>query len=110
MKTPEFTLEVIREHFYSAVLSDALDSLGYRRQSPPLDFLPVSGIRKMAGRCKTTLWADMAHEDPKPYDLELQAVDGCKAGDIFIAAAGGSLRSGIWGELLTTAARNSGCV
>lgn len=27
-----------------------------------------------------------------------------------IASAGGSMRSGIWGELLSTAARNSGCV
>jgi regulator of RNase E activity RraA len=29
---------------------------------------------------------------------------------VLIAAAGGSMRSGIWGELLSTAARNSGCV
>jgi regulator of RNase E activity RraA len=27
-----------------------------------------------------------------------------------IAAAGGSMRSGIWGELLTTAAKNRGCI
>jgi 4-hydroxy-4-methyl-2-oxoglutarate aldolase len=41
--------------------------------------------------------------------LELQAVDSCRPGDVLIAAAGGSLRSGIWGELLSTAARNTGC-
>jgi len=29
---------------------------------------------------------------------------------VLISAAGGSMRSGIWGELLSTAARNSGCV
>ena len=29
---------------------------------------------------------------------------------MLIAAAGGSIRSGIWGELLTTAAKNGGCV
>jgi len=29
---------------------------------------------------------------------------------VLIAAAGGSMRSGIWGELLSTAARNRGCV
>jgi regulator of RNase E activity RraA len=108
-ETPAFTLQTIREMFYSAVLSDALDSLGLRQQSPQLDLKAMTGIPKLAGRCKTTLWADMAHEDPNPYALELQAVDGCKPGDIFIAAAGGSLRSGIWGELLTTAAKNSGC-
>ncbi len=52
----------------------------------------------------------MAHEDPKPYELELKAVDACKPDDVLIAAAGGSMRSGIWGELLSTAARNAGCV
>jgi regulator of RNase E activity RraA len=66
-------------------------------------------VRVLVGRAKTTLWADMAHVDPRPYELELIAVDSCKADDVLIAAAGGSMRSGIWGELLSTAARNSGC-
>jgi len=52
----------------------------------------------------------MFHPDPQPYDLELQAVDSCRPDDVFIAAAGGSMRSGIWGELLTTAVLNGGCV
>ena len=64
----------------------------------------------IVGRCKTTLWSDMYHQDPHPYELELRAVDSCKPDDIFIAAAGGSMRSGIWGELLTTAVLNQGCV
>jgi regulator of RNase E activity RraA len=64
----------------------------------------------LVGRFKTTLWADMAHLDPKPYELELEAVDSCQPNDVIIASAGGSMRSGIWGELLSTAARNTGCV
>ena len=64
----------------------------------------------LIGRCKTTLWAEMAHEDPRPYELELQAVDTCRPDDVLIAAAGGSCGSGLWGELLSTAARRSGCV
>src|SRR5262249_12303016 len=44
------------------------------------------------------------------YELELRAVDTCRPDDVLIAAAGGSCRSGIWGELLSTAARNAGCV
>ncbi len=70
----------------------------------------MTGCEKLVGRCKTTLWADMAHKDPRPYDLELKAVDGCKPDDVLIAAAGGSMRSGIWGELLSTASHNSGCI
>ena len=42
--------------------------------------------------------------------MELKAVDDCQVDDVLIAASGGSLKSGIWGELLSTAAKNSGCV
>jgi regulator of RNase E activity RraA len=69
----------------------------------------LSGGGVLVGRCKTTLWADMAHVDPKPYELELIAVDTCAKDDVLIAAAAGSGRSGIWGELLTTAAKARGC-
>lgn len=104
------TLDMMRAQLYSAVLSDALDGLGYPNQSPRLALPPMTGVNKLVGRCRTTLWADMAHTDPAPYELELKAVDGCRPDDVLIAAAGGSMRSGIWGELLSTAARNSGCV
>ena len=109
MTLPPITLEVVRDHLYTAVVADALDAMGFRRQSPRVPFKPMTGVGKLVGRCKTTLWADMAHDDPNPYALELRAVDDCRMGDILIAAAGGSTRSGIWGELLSAAARNSGC-
>jgi regulator of RNase E activity RraA len=106
----EITLEMMRKELYSAVVSDALDGLGYPHQSPRVALPRYTGDGLLVGRCKTTLWADMAHVDPKPYELELIAVDGCRPDDVLIAAAGGSLRSGIWGELLTTAAKNTGCI
>lgn len=109
MSKTTYTLEEIESRLYSAVISDALDSLGFRHQSIRADLRPFTGTRKLTGRCKTTLWADMYHQDPDPYALELKAVDECRPGDVLIAAAGGSVRSGIWGELLSTAARNSGC-
>lgn len=109
--TPDtITLDMIRERLFSAVISDALDAAGYREQSLPDLLRPMTGITRLVGRCRTTLWEDIDHEDPAPYELELQAVDGCQPHDILIAAANGSTRSGIWGELLSTAARNRGCV
>jgi len=101
---------MMREALYSAVVCDALDALGYRHQSPRVALRPWTTSGLLVGCCKTTLWVDMAHEDPRPYELELQAVDACQPDDVLIAAAAGSQRSGIWGELLTTAARNTGCV
>ena len=104
------TLAMMRESLYSAVVSDALDGLGYKRQSPRLPLQPYTRSGLLVGRCKTTLWVDLAHVDSHPYELELKAVDECQPDDVLIAAAGGSVRSGIWGELLTTAALNRGCV
>lgn len=104
------TWQQMRQELYSAVVCDALDSLGYPGQAVRTPLWPLTTDGLLVGRAKTTLWADMAHDDPKPYELELEAVDGCRPDDVMIAAAGGSMRSGIWGELLSTAAKNAGCV
>ena len=106
----EITLEMMRTTLYGAVVCDALDGLGFTNQSPRVALVPQTVTGLLVGRCKTTLWADMAHVDPEPYALELRAVDSCQPDDIVIAAAQGSMRSGIWGELLSTAARNRGCI
>ena len=108
----EITLAQIRAHLYSAVVSDALDGLGYPRQSPDVPLQHYSGSVLLVGRCRTTLWQEVVavdEKDPAPYELELRAVDACERDDVLIAAAGGSRRSGIWGELLSTAARHRGC-
>jgi regulator of RNase E activity RraA len=106
----DITLGMMRESLYSAVVSDALDALGYTHQSPRVSLRPFTTDKLLVGRCKTTLWVTMYHTDPRPYELELQAVDSCRPDDVLIAAAGGSTHSGVWGELLSTAARNRGCV
>lgn len=106
----EITLPMMRESLYAAVVADALDSVGLRHQSPRVPLRPWTVPRLLVGRCKTTLWADMYHPDPRPYELELRAVDSCQPDDVLIAAAGGSVHSALWGELLSTAASSSGCV
>lgn len=104
------SLSVIREQLSVPLLCDALDAIGLTRQSPRLSLVPLTQPGSLLfGRCKTLLWADMAHEDPRPYELELAAVDSCCADDVLVCAASGSMRSGIWGELLSTAACNRGC-
>src|SRR5438128_832058 len=104
------TFAQMREHLYSAVVCDALDKLGLKNQSPRVLLRPLTTSSVLVGRCKTTQWEDIEYEDPRPYELELKAVDTCRPDDVLIAAAGGSMRSGLWGELLSTAARRSGCV
>lgn len=104
------TLDMMRQSLHSAVVSDALDGLGCRDRSPRVQLVPYTCDGLLVGRAKTTLWEDMHGEDPNPYELELAAVDACRPDEVLIAAAGGSNRSGIWGELLSTAAGNRGCV
>lgn len=108
--TPEtITLAMMRESLYSAIVCDALDSIGLTNQSPRKELFPMTVKDVVVGRCKTSLWADMYHVDPSPYELELKGVDSINADEIFIAAASGSMRSGIWGELLSTAVKHRGC-
>jgi len=106
----DITLSMMRESLTSAVVADALDALGYRNQSPPVELRPYTSESLLVGRCRTTLWADVTHSAPNPYELELRAVDNCQPDDVLICAAQGSMRSALWGELLTTASRNMGCV
>jgi regulator of RNase E activity RraA len=110
MASEVITIEMMRRSLFSAVVCDSLDAVGLRNQSPRRQLRPLTVEGTLVGRCKTTLWADMAHPDPEPYKLELAAVDSCRRDDVLVAAAAGSMRSGIWGELLSTAARGSGCV
>lgn len=99
----------MRQALYTAVVADVLDALGRREQVVAGPWQRTSGAGLLVGRAKTTLWEDITEADPRPYELELQAVDTCRPDDVLVAAAGGSPRSGIWGELLSTAATNRGC-
>ncbi len=104
------TLDQMRDSLYSAVVCDALDGLGLRDQSPRLPLRPLTAKRTLVGRAKTTLWIDYFHEVENPYELELRAIDECRTDDVVVCAVGGSLRSAVWGELLSTAASNRGAV
>ena len=86
------SLPMMRQSLYSAVVCDALDSLGLRNQSPRITLMPMTVEAVLVGRCKTTLWTDMAHIDPNSYELELRAVDSCRSDDILIAAGLRTLR------------------
>lgn len=87
----------------SAVVLDALDEFGLRRQAI-LNLPPRTLSGPVVGRAKTLQWLDFAYDDPDTYALELKAVDSIAPDDLVVCATAGSTRAGIWGELLTTAA------
>lgn len=105
-----YDFDRLRRTLYTAVIADVLDALGMREQVPAVSLRCVSGHDVLVGRAKTTQWEEIDEVDPRPYEIELQAVDECQPGDVIVCAAGGSTRSGVWGELLSTAARHRGCL
>ena len=101
---------MMRESLYSAAVADAMDQIGLRQQSPRVPLQPLTGIHQLIGRCKTTLWIDFDYEDRNSYKGELKAVDSCCPDDVMICAGQGSIRAALWGDLLSLAAHNAGCV
>jgi 4-hydroxy-4-methyl-2-oxoglutarate aldolase len=89
-----------------ALVLDILDSKGLRQQALKGGIVPRTASGVTIGAAKNLLWMDFAHDDPKTYELELKAVDSIEPDEFIVCATGNSHRSGIWGELLTTAALN----
>lgn len=89
----------------TALLSDVLDSLGYRDQALPARIRPLDEASVMAGRARTALFMDVYEVLPgeNPYELEIALIDSLKPGEVPVFACGTSGRIAPWGELLTTA-------
>src|SRR5260221_12909767 len=98
----------IEEHLYTAVISDALDELGYRDQALREFIRPLCANDRFAGWARTLSYVDIYHVPPDPYAMEIDALDSILPGEVVIVSTAGSLRNAPWGELLSTAARARG--
>jgi regulator of RNase E activity RraA len=100
----------IRDKLFVALLSDTLDSLGYRNQAFPPEIRPLDEELVMVGRARTGLYREVYHVDPdrNPYELEIALVDDLKPGEVAVLGCGGSKQIAPWGSLLTTASRARG--
>ncbi len=98
-------LESAREKLYTAVLSDVLDTLGYRHQALPPRIRPLDEELVLVGRARTGLYRDVYHVPGghNPYELEIALIDDLKSGDVPVLGCGTSGRIAPWGELLSTA-------
>ncbi len=103
-------LESAREKLYTAVLSDVLDTLGYRHQALPPRIRPLDEDLVLVGRARTGLYRDVYHlpSGHNPYELEIALIDDLKPGDVPVLGCGTSGRIAPWGELLSTASRARG--
>lgn len=98
----------IEERLYTAVISDALDELGYRDQAMREFIRPLSPDDRFAGWARTFAYADIYHIPPDPYAMEIEALDSILPGEVVVVSTASSLQNAPWGELLSTAARARG--
>jgi regulator of RNase E activity RraA len=98
----------VERNLYTAVLSDALDELGYRNQAMTERVRPLSPDIVFAGWARTISCMDVHYECKNPYDLEIEALDSLMPGEVAVVATGDSKRNAPWGELLSTAALSRG--
>jgi regulator of RNase E activity RraA len=105
-------IERIHKQLFVAVLSDMLDSVGYRNQAFPSRIRCLDDDLMLVGRARTALYHDIYQVEPdkNPYELEIALVDDLKPGEVAVFACGATGRIAPWGGLLTTAARQRGAV
>ena len=100
--------ETMQSELYSGVISDVLDALGYRQQAMAGDIRPVHPDMAMVGRARPVLSVDVYRVRDDCYDNEIAYVDSLLPDDLVVACTNRSTRTGLWGELLSTAARARG--
>ena len=93
---------------YTGVICDVLDSLGFRDQAMHADVRPVGPNMSLVGRARPALSVDVYEEVENCYAKEIAWVDSLQPGDVAVGCTNRSTRTGLWGELLSTASRARG--
>lgn len=107
-----------REELFTAVVGDVMDVMGYQHQFLPPQIQPLRDDMIVLGRAMPVLEADdTGGEGPgrgsatlnQPFGLMLKALDDLKQNEVYVCT-GSSPTYALWGELMSTAARNRGAV
>jgi regulator of RNase E activity RraA len=104
-------LSDLAQALYTAVLSDVLDEAGFMNQALKPFVRPLDEASVLCGFARTGLYRKVYHVESgrNPYKIEMELVDGLRAGEVAVLACDGPTdRIAPWGELLTTAARVRG--
>ncbi|WP_270729809.1 RraA family protein [Shimia sp. Alg240-R146] len=102
---------LVKDKLFTAVLGDALDALGYRKQFLPQPIKPLVAGTKLVGRAMTVLEADYAEGEGKgpladhPFGIMFEALDSLQEDEIYIAS-GSSFSFALWGGLMSTRAQH----
>ena len=105
----EEMFRLVREHLYTPVMGDVLDSLGRFHQFLPPTVQPMKPGMKVVGRAMPVLMIDVYDEPEPPFGKLTEALDQIRPGEVYVAG-GGERRCAYWGEILTATARMRGGV
>ncbi|MGI6506889.1 MAG: RraA family protein [Saccharofermentanales bacterium] len=108
-KNDKELFEVLKKEFYTGVLLDMLDTLGYSHQ-----YLghKIQGLRPedvMVGRAYPTIICDVYGEQEKPLGLLAEAIDNISEGEVYIVT-GGDRRASYFGEIMAATVKRRGAV
>lgn len=93
----------------SALVADALDTLGWRAQCLAADIVPLAGGSRLIGPAFTLESGPAASTVPdEPYRGLLAAMDQVPEHSVVVFATGHASVAGVWGELITTACQRRG--
>jgi regulator of RNase E activity RraA len=115
-KSDEELFTLARQELFTAVVGDVMDKLSLQRQFLPPQIQPLRPDMVVIGRAMPVLEADVFAEvvkgsaNPlmtKPFGLMLEALDDLKANEVYVCS-GASPRYALWGELMSTRARQLG--
>ena len=92
--------EQIRDKLFTSIISDALDSAGFRNQAMLSKIRPIDDALILVGRARTASFMEVWHHDEgtNPYELEIKLVDSLMPFEIPIFACSNSARIGPWGN------------
>jgi len=109
----EDTLKDVRVRFnklYSGAIADMLDKQGFRDQVLPHFITPVTDIRRVCGVAFTGQGEPSENVGDDDTEKRLAMLDGITPMTISVWACGGHTASAHWGEIMSTAARQRGCL
>jgi regulator of RNase E activity RraA len=104
------------EELYSCVVGDVMDKMHLFHQFLPPEIKPLDAGMVLVGRAMPVLSGDVFEEAvfgsanklmEKPFGLMLEALDDLKPDEIYVNT-GSSHRNAMWGELMSTRARQLG--
>ncbi len=100
--------DLLQRELYTGVICDVLDSLGFPNQAMQADIQPVLPHLTLVGQARTALSVDVYEVVENCYAKEIAWVDALQPGDVAVGCTNRSTRTGLWGELLSTASKARG--